>query len=68
MGWFYQQVIRPSLFAYDSEQIHDATLKGLGMLSLSRVGLEALGSFYEAPRLPVKLWDLEFPNPVGIAG
>jgi dihydroorotate dehydrogenase len=67
MSWFYQQVIRPALFAYDSEKIHDATLQGLSWLSLSRLGLDALNSFYEAPRLPVRLWGLEFPNPVGIA-
>jgi dihydroorotate dehydrogenase len=67
MSWFYQQVIRPALFSYDSEKIHDATLQGLNWLSLSRLGLDALGSFYEAPRLPVNLWGLEFPNPVGVA-
>jgi dihydroorotate dehydrogenase len=67
MSWFYQQVIRPALFSYDSEKIHEATLQGLNWLSLSRLGLDALGSFYEAPRLPVKLWGLEFPNPVGVA-
>lgn len=67
MSWFYQQVIRPALFSYDSEKIHDATLQGLSWLSLSRLGLDALQSFYEAPRLPVHLWGLEFPNPVGVA-
>ena len=67
MSWFYQQLIRPSLFAYDSERIHEATLQGLNWLSASRLGLDALASFYEAPRLPVKLWGLEFPNPVGLA-
>jgi len=67
MSWFYQKVIRPALFSYDSEKIHEATLQGLSWLSLSRLGLDALGSFYEAPRLPVNLWGLEFPNPVGVA-
>lgn len=67
MSWFYQQFIRPSLFAYDSEKIHEATLQGLNLLSASRLGLDALASFYEAPRLPVRLWGLEFPNPVGLA-
>jgi dihydroorotate dehydrogenase len=67
MSWFYQRVIRPTLFSYDSEKIHEATLQGLRLLSASRLGLDALGSFYEAPRLPVNLWGLEFPNPVGLA-
>lgn len=67
MSWFYEEIIRPTLFSYDSEKIHDATLQGLSWLSLSRLGLDLLNSFYEAPRLPVRLWGLEFPNPVGIA-
>ena len=66
MSWFYRQVIRPALFARDSEQIHEATLAGLGWLSRRRFLLDAFGSFFEAPRLPVRLWGLEFPNPVGV--
>lgn len=67
MSWFYENVIRPSLFSYDSEQIHDATLTGLGRLSGSRLGLDMLASFYEAPRLPVRAFGLDFPNPIGLA-
>lgn len=67
MSWFYENLIRPSLFSYDSEQIHDATLSSLGRLSRMRLGLDMLASFYEAPRLPVRAFGLGFPNPIGLA-
>ncbi len=67
MSWFYRQVIRPVLFNYDSEDIHDRTLGTLARLSQNRLGLEALTSFYGMPHLPVNLFGLHFPNPVGVA-
>ena len=67
MSWFYRQVVRPVLFNYDSEQIHDATLGNLGRLSRSRVGLDLIDSFFGMSDLPVQLWGLRFPNPVGVA-
>jgi dihydroorotate dehydrogenase len=67
MSWFYRQVIRPVLFNYDSEEIHDRTLGTLAWLSRSRMGIEALSSFYGTTHLPVRLWGLHFPNPVGLA-
>ena len=55
------------LFNYDSEQIHDATLGNLARLSRSRVGLDCVESFFGMAHLPVQLWGLRFPNPVGVA-
>ena len=67
MSWFYRQVVRPVLFNYDSEQIHDATLGNLARLSRSRLGLDCVESFFGMAHLPVQLWGLRFPNPVGVA-
>ena len=67
MSWFYRKIVRPVLFNYDSEQIHDFTLKSLARLSESRAGVDFLSSFFGMPELPLKLWDLDFPNPVGLA-
>lgn len=67
MSWFYRQVIRPVLFNYDSEEIHNRTLETLARLSRSHLGIEALQSFYGTAHLPVNLWGLQFPNPVGLA-
>jgi dihydroorotate dehydrogenase len=67
MSWFYRTFVRPMLFTVDSEEIHNHTLEALGKLSRSRLGLDFLGSFYGMPQLPTSLWNLNFPNPVGLA-
>ena len=67
MSWFYRQVVRPVLFNYESEEIHDCTLAALARVSRSRLGIDALESFYGMAHLPVNLWGLQFPNPVGLA-
>lgn len=67
MSWFYRQVVRPVLFNYDSEAIHDATLGNLARLSSSRLGLDLIESFYGMAELPINCFGLRFPNPVGLA-
>ena len=51
----------------DSEEIHNRTLQALGWASRHEIFCEMLASFFEAPRLPVELFGLTFPNPVGLA-
>lgn len=67
MSWFYRQVVRPVLFNYESEEIHDVTLGNLARMSRSRLGLELIESFYGPAELPVECMGLRFPNPVGLA-
>ncbi|MFM1770572.1 MAG: hypothetical protein RJA22_3101 [Verrucomicrobiota bacterium] len=67
MSWFYRAAVRPLLFAQDSESIHDRTLAALGRVSHSGLLCEALASIHAAPELPVELFGLRFPNPVGLA-
>jgi dihydroorotate dehydrogenase len=67
MSWLYRTLIRPSLFSRDSEEIHNFTVKSLGWVSRHPLFCEALDSFLGAPDLPVSLWNLRFPNPVGLA-
>ena len=67
MSWLYRTFLRPSLFAQDSESIHNFTLKSLGRVSRTPLLCDALSCFFDAPPLPVKLWGLTFPNPVGLA-
>ncbi len=67
MSWFYRNVIRPVLFTSDSEEIHNTTLRALGWLSRSKLGLDLIESFYGPSALPVELFGLHFPNPVGLA-
>lgn len=67
MSWLYRTFIRPPLFSRDSEEIHDRTLAGLGWASRHELLCDALASFCAAPSLPVDLFGLHFPNPVGLA-
>lgn len=67
MSWFYRTFVRPALFAQDSEEIHNRTLALLSHLSRHEVLCDALQSFYSPPPLPVEVFGLRFPNPVGLA-
>jgi dihydroorotate dehydrogenase len=60
-------MVRPVLFAQDSETIHRRTLRALGRVSRNGLLCQAVRSFYAAPDLPVDLFGLEFPNPLGLA-
>jgi dihydroorotate dehydrogenase len=67
MGWLYKKLVRPPLFAQDAERAHDFTLKILGCSSQDEFICNAIGKFFSAPELPVELFGLKFPNPVGLA-
>jgi dihydroorotate dehydrogenase len=67
VSWLYNGVIRPVLFAQDSEKIHDRTLRLLGCVSRNGLLRGAAHLLYGAPELPVELFGLKFPNPVGLA-
>lgn len=66
MSWLYRSLIRPALFEFDSERIHDFTLRALGWLG-SHPGLLNVLSACSAPALPIHLFGLHFPNPIGLA-
>jgi dihydroorotate dehydrogenase len=67
VSWLYDGLIRPVLFAQDSEKIHDRTLSALGCVARSALLHRLAQSIYGAPELPVELFGLKFPNPVGLA-
>ena len=67
MGWPYRNFIRPLLFAQDAERAHNSALKQLAYVSGSRVACGILGSIYGSAELPVEVFGLKFPNPVGLA-
>ena len=66
MSWCYRHFVRPILFAQGSETIHNRTIRALACVSGSRAACAALSSLYSA-ELPVELFGLRFPNPVGLA-
>jgi dihydroorotate dehydrogenase len=67
MGWPYKKLVRPLLFAQDAERAHDFTLKILARASRSKFACDAIGKFFSAPELPVELFGLKFPKPIGLA-
>jgi dihydroorotate dehydrogenase len=67
VSWFYRGIIRPVLFAQDAEKIHDRALRLLAVVSRDKLLLDLSAALYGAPDLPVELFGLRFPNPVGLA-
>ena len=67
VSWLYEGLIRPVLFAQDAEKVHDRTLRALGCVSRNGLLRALAASAYGAPTLPVELFGLNFPNPLGLA-
>jgi dihydroorotate dehydrogenase len=67
MSWLYGRVIRPILFTQDAEQAHERTMRALAWVSRNEIVCDTVESVFGAPSLPVDLFGLEFPNPVGLA-
>ena len=58
------RAVRPLLFALDPERAHGLSLGSLDILA--RLGAASLAAS-PAPRMPVRVMGLDFPNPVGLA-
>ncbi|MGE5704313.1 MAG: quinone-dependent dihydroorotate dehydrogenase [Clostridia bacterium] len=63
------QLVRPLLFKMDPEVAHERTIAALRLAESVPGGKATLRSMYDFQdeRLRVKLWNLTFPNPVGLA-
>jgi dihydroorotate dehydrogenase len=67
MSWLYGRIIRPILFTQDAEQAHERTVRALAWVSRHEIVCDAVESVFGALSLPVDLFGLRFPNPVGLA-
>lgn len=67
MSWFYRHLIRPALFTQEAEQIHNRTLRALAWAGRREWVCDAIESFLGSPQLPIQVFGLKFPNPVGLA-
>ncbi len=67
MSWLYSRVLRPILFTQDAEQAHERTMRALAWVSRNEILCDAAESVFGAPAMPVDLFGLRFPNPVGLA-
>lgn len=67
MSWLYSRVLRPILFTQDAEQAHERTMRALAWVSRNEILCDAVESVLGAPAMPIDLFGLRFPNPVGLA-
>jgi dihydroorotate dehydrogenase len=67
VSFFYKKIVRPILFAQDAERAHEFTLKVLACASRDEFICNSIGKLFSGPELPVELFGLKFPNPVGLA-
>ena len=67
MTWLYRGIIRPILFTQEAERIHDRTMRLLAGVSRHKILLDITDALCGAPELPVEVFGLRFPNPVGLA-
>src|SRR5262245_53748075 len=67
MSFVYRRLVRPLLFTQNSESIHNRTLKGLAWLSVNKWLCDLLAPVWRPSDLPVRLFGLDFPNPLGLA-
>ncbi len=66
----YKALIKPAAFRLDPERAHHLFLDQLGRASVIPGAIPALRSMYGVPAYPelaVKLWNIDFPNPIGLA-
>src|SRR5438132_3077475 len=67
MSWWYRRLVRPVLFAQEAEEIHRRTMRALAWAGRNELACDALESFFGAPDLPIEVFGLRFPNPIGLA-
>ena len=67
MSWSYRHLIRPLLFCQDAERVHNRTMRALSWAGRNAAIGRTLQFLCGAPELPVSLFGLHFPNPVGLA-
>jgi len=67
MSWLYRTALRPKLFQCNAEEIHGFTLHALNWASRHEFVCSAMESLLTPAALPVSLFGLRFPNPIGLA-
>lgn len=67
VNFLHHYIARPVLFQLDSERAHNLVISHLARASRSGCLSNAIGKLFSAPEMPVELFGLNFPNPVGLA-
>ena len=64
----YERLLKPILFGMDAESAHEKVVTSLKIASAAPGGAAILSlAVGRSPSLPVRLFGLDFPNPVGLA-
>lgn len=66
----YKHIVKPLLFRMDPERAHHLTIGGLSAAGHIPGAVALIRSAYGMPKRPelsVRLWNIDFPNPVGLA-
>lgn len=66
----YKKIVKPRMFKRDPEEAHHTIIdlmKNLGRLPLGATILKQLYGVKKDSRLTQELWEISFPNPVGLA-
>jgi len=66
MSGLYKTLIRPALFSFDPERIHNFTINALSIVSRRKILCGFMGEFFSSEPMPVEAFGLKFPNPVGL--
>ena len=67
MSWLYKTFVRPNFFKRDSEEAHNLVIRQLGWAARRRWALGLARRCLGGPDMPVELFGLKFPNPIGLA-
>lgn len=67
MSSLYEKIIRPVLFAMDAESAHLAAATSLRIMGKIPLAGAAVSLFCRSDPAPVRLFGLEFSNPIGLA-
>ncbi|MED5452937.1 MAG: quinone-dependent dihydroorotate dehydrogenase [Verrucomicrobiota bacterium] len=67
MSWLYKAFVRPNFFKRESEEAHNIVIRQLHWAAQRCWALKLSSCFLKGPSLPVELFGLSFPNPVGLA-
>ena len=67
--FFYRHIFKPIFFIYDPEDVHDRMIKLGEWLSRYRLtrAITRIVFSYSHSSLEQKIWDIHFPNPIGLA-
>ncbi len=65
----YRHLLRPLLFLFSPEGVHNFAMRLLGAVGANRAGRWFLSRFFSLrdPRLETEVFGIRFPNPVGVA-